>query len=114
MADEVEWKHLPVVLPAGGMLPHLSGRMRTAVVDAVFIMIGGTERLADWATKNPTDFYTKLWGKGMSKPISLEVSDGNSLEDLLAALDGGEHAKIINQEGEAVTLEDIVPREVAE
>lgn len=114
MADEVEWKHLPVVLPAGGMLPHISGRLRTATVDAVFVMIGGAERLADWADKNPGEFFTKIWGKGMSKPISIEVQDENSLEGLLAALDGGEHAKVINPAGEPVTLEDIVSREVSE
>lgn len=111
MANDVEWKHLPVALPAGGMLPHISGRMRTATVDAVFVMIGGTERLADWASKNPTDFYTKIWGKGMSKPISVEVQDTDSLEGLLAALDSGEHAKVINPDGEPQTLEDVLARE---
>lgn len=108
MSNEVEWKHLPISLPNGGMLPHLSGRMRTAVVDAVFQMTGGTERLADWADKNYGEFITKVWAKGMSKPISVEVSEDGSLEDLLAALDGGEHAKIINEDGSSVTIEELV------
>lgn len=94
------------------MLPHLSARMRTAVVDQVFVMTGGTERLADWATKNYGDFITKVWAKGMAKPISVEVQDSDSLEAMLTALDGGEHAKVINPDGSDVTLEDIVAREV--
>lgn len=93
------------------MLPHISGRMRTATVDAVFVLIGGPERLADWASKNPGEFYTKIWAKGMSKPISVEVQDAESLESLLAALDSGEHAKVINPEGEPETLEDVLARE---
>lgn len=108
MSEDHPWKHLPVALPSGGMLPHLSGRLRTATVDAVFIMMGGVERLADWANKNPTDFYTKVWAKGMSKPITVEVQDENSLEGLLAALDAGEHAKVINEEGETFSVEDLV------
>lgn len=113
MANDVEWKHLPVALPGGGMLPHISGRMRTATVDAVFVMIGGTERLADWAAKNPGEFYTKIWGKGMSKPVTVEVQDTDSLESLLAALDNGEHAKVISPDGEPETLEDAIAREAA-
>ena len=93
------------------MLPHLSGRLRTSIVDTVFQMIGGTERLADWATRNPGEFYTKIWGKGMSKPISLEVQDADSLEGLLSALDGGEHAKVISPDGSEVTIEDVVLRD---
>lgn len=112
MADEVEWKHLPVALPGGGMLPHLSGRMRTATVDAVFVMTGGVERMADWANKNYGEFITKVWAKGMSKPISVELAESGSLEELLAKLDQGEHAKVINEDGSPVTIEDIVAREV--
>lgn len=113
MSDRIDWKHLPVSLPGGGMLPHISGRMRTATVDAVFHMMGGTERLADWASKNPGEFYTKVWAKGMSKPISLEVQADGSLEDLLASLDAGEHARVISPDGDGPeTIEDIIAREV--
>lgn len=105
MANDIEWKHLPVASPEGALLVHASARLRTNIVDTVFLMIGGTERLADWATKNPTEFYTKLWGKGMAKPLAIEVSESGSLEDLLGELDD---AKVINPDGSAVTLDDLV------
>ncbi len=83
------------------MLPHLSARMRTSTVDAVFQMIGGAERLADWANKpeNYGDFVTKVWAKGMAKPVSVELTDSESLEGLLAKLDAGENAKVISPDG---------------
>lgn len=112
MAQDVEWKHLPMATPEGNLLVHASARLRTNIVDTVFQMIGGTERLADWAAKNPGEFYTKIWGKGMSKPITVEVQDADSLEALLAALDNGEHAKVISPDGEPQTLEDVLAREV--
>lgn len=113
MSDRVDWKHLPVALPAGGMLPHISGRMRAATVDAVFQMMGGVERLADWAQKNPGEFYTKVWAKGMSKPISIEATIDGSLEDLLTQLDAGEHARVVSPDGDGPeTIEDIIAREV--
>lgn len=107
MANDIEWKHLPVATPEGNLLVHASARMRTNIVDTVFVMMGGVERMADWAAKNPGEFYTKIWTKGMAKPISLEVSESGSLEDLLGELDGT-NAKIINPDGSDVTVEDLV------
>ncbi len=96
MSDKVDWLNLPVALPGGGLVPHLSGRRRMQIVDTVFEMIGGTDRFAAWAEKNPGEFYTKIYAKGMSKPISIETSNDDSLEGLLARLDGGEHAKVVS------------------
>lgn len=107
MAQDVEWKHLPMATPEGNLLVHASARLRTNIVDTVFQMIGGTERLADWAHKNPSDFYTKLWGKGMAKPLTLEVSETGSLEDLIGDLDGS-RAKVINPDGTTVSLDELV------
>lgn len=110
MSEPIDWKHLPVALPGGGLLPHISGRLRTATVDAVFQMTGGVERLADWANKpeNYGEFVTKVWAKGMSKPISVETTSDDSLEGLLAALDQGEHAKVVSPDGRPVTLDDLI------
>jgi hypothetical protein len=43
------------------------------------------ERLADWADKNPTEFYTKLMGKVITKEVEVHSSGG--VEELLAQLD---------------------------
>lgn len=116
---KITWDHLPLVTPAGAMLPHLSARQRTATVDTVFQMIGGPERLADWANKpeNYGEFITKVWAKGMAKPVAVEVTDAESLEGLLAELDAGEHAKDVTPQPPAdpmdgVVLEDIVAEEI--
>lgn len=102
------------------MLPHLSARMRTATVDTVFQMIGGPERLADWANKpeNYGDFVTKVWAKGMAKPIAVELTDSESLEGLLAKLDAGENAKVISPDAKdpadpfgGMTIDDLVASE---
>lgn len=98
------------------MLPHLSARMRTATVDTVFQMVGGPERLAAWAGKpeNYGDFVTKVWAKGMAKPLSVELTDNDSLEALLAKLDQGEHAKVVSPDGTphdplgGITIDELV------
>lgn len=114
---KIGWNHLPVALPGGAMLPHLSARLRTATVDAVFMMTGGPERLADWANKpeNYGDFITKVWAKGMAKSVSAELTaDTQSLEGLLAQIDAGEHAKVVSPDGQpadpfdGVTIDDLV------
>lgn len=115
---KITWDNLPVALPNGSMLPHLSARMRTATVDTVFQMVGGTERLADWAGKpeNYGDFVTKVWAKGMAKPVSVELQDSESLEGLLAQLDAGEHAKVVSPDGASqdpfagLTLDELVAK----
>ena len=66
-----------------------------------FDMIGGVDRLAAWAEKNPGDFFTKVFPKVIAKPVEHNVSEG--VEDLLARLDAGENAKVI--EGEARVIE---------
>lgn len=120
MAKPITWNHLPVPMPGGAMLPHLSARMRTATVDAVFQMTGGAERLADWANKpeNYGDFVTKVWAKGMAKSVSAELTaDTQSLEGLLAQLDAGEHAKVVSPDGSpvdpfnGVTIDELVADE---
>lgn len=105
MANDVEWKHLPIATPEGALLVHASARLRTSIVDTVFQMIGGPERLAAWADRNPGEFYTKVWAKGMAKPLAIEVTDTGSLEDLIGDLD---KAKIINPDGSPVTIDDLV------
>lgn len=110
MTKPINWTHLPVAMPGGAMMPHMSGRMRMAVVDAVFEMTGGTERLADWANKpeNYGDFITKVWAKGISRPMSVEHTADDSLEGLLARLDAGEHSRVVSPDAETSGTEGLI------
>ncbi len=71
----------------GAVIAH-AGRYARECVLVAFEMIGGVERMADWASRNPTDFYTKLFPKVITKEVEVSASAG--VEDLLARLDGGE------------------------
>ena len=86
---KIDWGLLPVAMPDGQLMPHLSARHRTAMVDAVFEGTGGAERLMAWANQkeNYEVFITKLWAKGMAKSSSVEVSSTQSVEDLFGQLD---------------------------
>lgn len=81
----------PMQLPGygdadGSVMPHVGRYAREAVVTA-FEMMGGVDRLADWASKNPTEFYTRLFPKVISREV--ELNAGKGIEDLLAQLDRG-------------------------
>lgn len=78
---------LPSTAPGGEMVPHLSARRRHQIVDTVFEMTGGTERLADWADKNYGDFITGVWVKGLPKAVAVEHSPSQGLEAMLKKLD---------------------------
>lgn len=68
----------------GAVIPH-AGRYARESVLLAFEMIGGVDRMADWATKNPGEFYTKLFTKVVTREV--EVSASESIEDLLLRLD---------------------------
>ena len=95
--DRVQWSSLPVALPDGSLVPHLSARHRTLMVDAVFEGIGGYEGFAAWAgqPENRGDFY-KLWARGQAKATSIEHGVGDGVEGLLARLDAGESARVVS------------------
>lgn len=78
------------VLPSGALLPHMSARRRNEVVDTVFEMVGGVERMAHEVNRNPEtymDFITKVWAKGLPRVSSAEHTLGGGVEDLLDRLD---------------------------
>ena len=56
-------------------------------IEAVAEMIGGTERLADWADKNPGEFFTKVYPKIIERHVKQEVALTESLEQKLARLE---------------------------
>jgi len=80
----------PVTVPAmfgdadGAVIPH-AGRYARECVLLAFEMIGGVERMASWADKNPSEFYTRLYAKVITREV--EVGASTSLEEMLAKLD---------------------------
>lgn len=61
------------------------GRRARQSVMAVYELLGGDEGMKTWAQANKTDFYTKLFGKMISKEVELKADD--SVEELLDRLD---------------------------
>lgn len=68
----------------GAVIAHAGRYAREAVLVA-FEMIGGTHRLADWADRNPGEFFTKLLPKVITREVELSTSSG--IEELLHQLD---------------------------
>ena len=68
----------------GAVVAH-AGRYARECVLTAFEMIGGVDRMADWADKNPDQFFTKLFPKVITKEVEVTASAG--IEDLLAQLD---------------------------
>jgi hypothetical protein len=84
----------PMTLPAygdadGAVLPH-AGRYARECVLVAFEMIGGVERMADWAHRNPDLFYTRLYSKVITREVEMHASEG--VEDLLLRLDAAERS----------------------
>jgi hypothetical protein len=75
----------------GSVIPH-AGRYARECVLVAFEMIGGVEAMAAWAEKNPGEFYTKLFGKVVTKEVEVHASEG--VEDLLMRLDRGESGDV--------------------
>jgi hypothetical protein len=76
--------HAPYGSAEGAVIPHV-GRYAREVVLLAFEMIGGVDRMADWASKNPGEFYTRLFTKVITREV--EVNASESVEDLLLMLE---------------------------
>jgi hypothetical protein len=64
------------------------GRFAGALVLSCFEQIGGLPRMAHWADSNPTDFYTKLFPKMISRSQQVDVSGTLTIDDAIARLEG--------------------------
>lgn len=86
-------------------MPHLSARMRSEVVDNVFLLAGGQEKLLAFVEKNDENyqfFLQHCWAKGLPRVSNAEVTvAAESVEDLVARLDAGEHARVVSPDGGA-------------
>jgi hypothetical protein len=65
------------------------GRFAGALVISCFEQIGGLHRMAQWADGNPTDFYTKLLPKVISRSQQVDVSGTLTIDDAISRLEGG-------------------------
>ena len=103
-----KWNHLPIAVPGCGLLPHISARLRTEIIDAVFVETGGPERLAGWANKSDENYgeFIKIWARGAARHSNVEVNAGEGIEKLLERLDERdrqEGAKVINAEAREIS-----------
>jgi hypothetical protein len=79
-------------MPGGEMLPHMSARMRTQTIDALFVGSGGFDRALAWIESSDeayTEFF-KIWAKGAVRPTAVEHSMGAGVEEALKKLDEAE------------------------
>lgn len=63
------------------------GRFAGALVMSTFEMMGGLPRMANWADENPTDFYTKLFPKMISRSQQVDVSGTITIDDAISRLE---------------------------
>lgn len=75
---------LPDVSQSGEVMAHAGKYARHAVL-TVFHQMGGTDAMTEWAKKNQTDFYTKLFPKVIDREPPQQGD--RSVEDLLGELD---------------------------
>lgn len=109
MSDD-EIKNFPAAGPGGEIVPYLKPVQRAALLDWVFREIGGAQQMATWAKKsdeNLRDFY-RMWAKGAARPMSEDDPNKGRIEDMLARLDAGDTAVVVNgvQVIDAVLVEE--------
>lgn len=76
--------NLPLV--SGEQYSHM-GKYAGAAIMAAFHMIGGVERLANWADSNPTDFFTKVMPKVVQRSSQVDVSGTLTIDDAITRLE---------------------------
>lgn len=76
--------NVPAISSSGEIMQH-AGKYARAAVLTVFDQMGGTDAMTEWALKNQTDFYTKLFPKIIDREPPQAGERG--VEELLADLD---------------------------
>ena len=66
------------------------GRFAGAQIATVFEMIGGVNRMAEWADENPEAFFTKTFPKIVTAPKQVEHTGTIRIEDAIRALEAEE------------------------
>lgn len=105
MTDTTQGTDLAIPQRIVGRVPAISaeayqhvGRFSGALVMACFEQIGGLDRMAKWADHNPSDFYTKVFPKIMSRSTQVDVSGSITLDDAISRLEGGTNHEPIDAE----------------
>lgn len=75
---------LPVI--SSDQYAHM-GKYAGAAVMAAFEMIGGVNRLANWADENPSDFFTKVMPKIVQRSTAVEHSGNITIDDAITRLE---------------------------
>lgn len=96
MTDQPSSTDLMIPQRDVGKIPAISaeayqhvGRFSGALVLSCFEQIGGLNRMAAWADTNPTDFYTKLLPKIISRSTQVDVSGSITLDEAISRLENG-------------------------
>jgi len=63
------------------------GRFAGALVMSCFEQMGGLPRMVLWADHNPTDFYTKLFPKMISRSQQVDVNGTITIDDAILRLE---------------------------
>lgn len=63
------------------------GRYAGAAVLAVFEQIGGVKRFAEWADHNPSDYFTKVFPKIMSRSTQVDVTGNITIDEAISRLE---------------------------
>jgi len=83
------------------------GRYAGATVMHVHETIGGAARFAAWADHNPTDFYTKIFPKMISRSQHVDISGTLTIDDAINRLEAQRDVP----EADFAEFEDIPPQE---
>jgi len=89
---------VPSTLPGGDLLPHMSARLRTATIDALFEASGGFERARAFIEKSDEHYmeFFKIWAKGAARTTNVEHNVGDSVDALIKQLDKAERENMID------------------
>ena len=74
-----------------------AGRFSRGAIVAAFQLNGGLEAFADWAKDNPTDFYTRMFGRVIGKEAMEAPKGPDDVEDLLDAIEDVEYEDVTDK-----------------
>lgn len=84
------------------------GKYSGAIVQHVFQAIGGVDRMAAWATSNPTDFYSKIWAKTIQKSAQVDHAVTLTVDEAINRLEAqqGDYREVPSQNAEPADFVD--------